>query len=217
MTEGFLASYIALWILVALLTIALAALARQIGLLHRRIAPVGARIMNVGPSIGETISSFSGTDIHGRSVAIPSPDRRNTALVFVSPTCPACDQLAPALRSVAQHERSHLRVVLGSFNGDDIKNREYAIQHSLGQLEYILSPDLAHAFGILTTPYVVLIDGGGVVRSKGLVNSREHIESLFNAADDGYESIQAFQFGGQTDGTGGQRALVGVSPNEQTR
>ena len=53
-------SYIALWILVIFLTLALAALARQIGILYRRLAPAGARIMNAGPTIGERIVPFTG-------------------------------------------------------------------------------------------------------------------------------------------------------------
>ncbi|MGH9884757.1 MAG: methylamine dehydrogenase, partial [bacterium] len=38
----------------------------------------------------------------------------------------------------------------------------------------------------------VLIDASGVVRAKGLVNSREHLESLFEAMDHGVASIQEF-------------------------
>jgi methylamine dehydrogenase accessory protein MauD len=189
-----MASYIALWILVALLTVALASLAKQIGLLHRRIAPVGARIMNVGPSIGDTITPFIGTDIHGSSVSIPSPDGRTTAVVFVSSTCAACDELAPALRSIAEHEKANLKIVLASFNGDEATNRAYATKHDLGHLDFIFSPDLARTFSILTAPYALLVDRMGVLRTKGLVNSREHIESLLNTVDGGYESIQAFQF-----------------------
>jgi hypothetical protein len=37
-----------------------------------------------------------------------------------------------------------------------------------------------------------LIDAAGVVRSKGLVNSREHLESLFEASERGVASIQQF-------------------------
>ena len=39
-------------------------------------------------------------------------------------------------------------------------------------------------------PYAVLLDGSGVVRAKGLVNSREHLESLFEAVERGVASIQ---------------------------
>jgi methylamine dehydrogenase accessory protein MauD len=39
-------------------------------------------------------------------------------------------------------------------------------------------------------PYAVLLDGAGVLRAKGLVNSREHLESLFEARERGVASLQ---------------------------
>jgi len=199
MTVVFITSYIALWILVALLIVALSALAKQIGLLHRRMAPNGARIMNAGPSIGDTITILNATDIHGKAVRVPSSDALHTALVFVSSSCPVCDELAPALRSMAEHEKVGLKIVLASFNGDEGKNREYAAKHALDNLEFVFSPDLAHTFSVLMAPYAVLIDRNGVVRNKGLVNSREQLESLLNAVDEGYESAQAFHFAHQRE------------------
>jgi len=150
--------------------------------------------MNAGPSIGETMTPFSGTDIHGKLVSIPSSDDRDTVLVFVSSTCPACEELAPALRSIAEHEKDDLKIVLATFNGDDAKNHAYATKHGLKDVEFVLSPDLANAFSVLTAPYAVLIDRVGVIRSKGLVNSREQLESLLNTVDEGFESMQAYRF-----------------------
>jgi hypothetical protein len=41
-------------------------------------------------------------------------------------------------------------------------------------------------------PFAVLLDEAGTIRSKGLVNNREQLESLFNAKELGVESIQNF-------------------------
>ena len=41
-------------------------------------------------------------------------------------------------------------------------------------------------------PYAVLIDERGIVRGKGLVNSREQLESLFTAKELGVASVQEF-------------------------
>ena len=38
----------------------------------------------------------------------------------------------------------------------------------------------------------MLIDGAGVLRAKGLINTREHVESLFEAMDRGVGSVQEF-------------------------
>jgi hypothetical protein len=41
-------------------------------------------------------------------------------------------------------------------------------------------------------PYAVLMDADGVVLSKGLVNSREHLESLIIAHEMGVKSVQDY-------------------------
>ena len=47
-------------------------------------------------------------------------------------------------------------------------------------------------FQISKLPYAVLIDESGTIRAKGLVNSREQLESLFTAKELGVASVQEF-------------------------
>ena len=47
-------------------------------------------------------------------------------------------------------------------------------------------------FQISKLPYAVLIDETGVIRAKGLINSREQLESLFTAKELGVASVQEF-------------------------
>jgi methylamine dehydrogenase accessory protein MauD len=48
------------------------------------------------------------------------------------------------------------------------------------------------AFKVGRLPYAVLIGEDGKVRGKGLVNSREQIESLFEAKELGVASVQQY-------------------------
>jgi methylamine dehydrogenase accessory protein MauD len=48
------------------------------------------------------------------------------------------------------------------------------------------------AYRIAKLPYAVLVDESGRVRAKGLVNSREQLESLFTARELGVASVQEF-------------------------
>ena len=41
-------------------------------------------------------------------------------------------------------------------------------------------------------PFAVLIGADGSLKSKGLVNTREHLESLIEAMDSGYATLQEF-------------------------
>jgi methylamine dehydrogenase accessory protein MauD len=57
---------------------------------------------------------------------------------------------------------------------------------------FLLSPVVGITYGIGKLPYAVLIDHEGILRSKGLVNSREHLESLLTAKEIGHASIQHY-------------------------
>ena len=52
--------------------------------------------------------------------------------------------------------------------------------------------ELGLGYRVGRLPHAVLIDETGVIRSTGLVNSREHIESLFEASERGVASLQEF-------------------------
>ena len=65
-------------------------------------------------------------------------------------------------------------------------------QHHLERVRYVLSPTLGISYQVGKLPYAVLLDAAGVILAKGLVNTREHLESLFEARDRGVASIQDF-------------------------
>ena len=54
------------------------------------------------------------------------------------------------------------------------------------------SAELGVAYGVSKLPYAALVDGAGVLRARGLVNTREHLESLLEAMDLGVGSIQEY-------------------------
>jgi methylamine dehydrogenase accessory protein MauD len=56
----------------------------------------------------------------------------------------------------------------------------------------VVSTDLGLAYQVGRLPHAVLIDAAGVIRARGLVNTREHLESLFEAQARGVASIQEF-------------------------
>ena len=65
-------------------------------------------------------------------------------------------------------------------------------EYRLGHLPYVNSPQLGMAYQVGKLPYAVLIDAQGIIRAKGLVNSREHLESLMVAEETGFGTIQAY-------------------------
>jgi len=193
MNIALLVSNISLWILLAGLALTVVALARQIGVLHERIAPAGALMVSGGPKVGEAAPVLEVSDINGRSLSIgvARADSRSLLLFFLSPNCPMCKSLLPVLKSAQKSEQDWLDIVLAS-DGDAAQQRTFVDEFTLGNFTYVLSSHLGLTYQVGKLPFAVLLDHNGIIRSKGLVNSREHLESLFEAKELGVASLQEY-------------------------
>jgi methylamine dehydrogenase accessory protein MauD len=193
-------------VLQLLLTLGLAVLlfglARQVGILHERVAPMGAMASDQGLAVGEMSPRLSVTTLVGDPLVLggASPESRSRLLLFVSPTCPVCKKLLPIARSFAHAER--LDVVLVG-DGDDAEQRSMVSEFGLEGVPYVNSPQVGMAFHVGKLPYAVLLDAAGVIRAKGLVNHREHLESLLIAEETGFGTIQAYLKAKQQAATNG--------------
>jgi methylamine dehydrogenase accessory protein MauD len=191
--DGFwLVSYVVLWLVVVLEAIVILALARQVGLLAVRVGPVGARMTNHGPKIGDPAPPLDTTDIAGRKVVLGANHNKRTLLLFMSPKCSSCQELLPGLRTLARTERSDLDIVLVSAEQDVAVNREYVEQHRLQSMPLIIGDDIAVLYQVGSLPYAVLVSKEGAVSAKGLVNNKAQLESLLNADEVGHASIQSY-------------------------
>ncbi len=193
MTPALLVSNALLWVLVLVLAGVVLALLRQIGVLHERIAPAGALAVRGGPKVGEGAPEMVLEDWSGRPLRVGgvAEDGLCTLLFFTSPTCPVCKTLLPVVASVAEAERSWLRVVVAS-DGPRAEHETFVTRHGLERGSYVLSAPLGLAYQVARLPYAVLVDEKGIVRASGLVNSREHLESLFEAKERGVATVQEY-------------------------
>lgn len=193
MNTALLVSNITLWILLGGLTFTVMALARQIGILHERIAPAGALMVSGGPKVGEASPVIEVSDINGTDLSIGAarPDKKSTLVFFLSPNCPVCKTLLPVLESSAKAEKDWLEIMLAS-DGDSAGQKAFIEQYKLQGFTYILSSNLGLTFQVGKLPFAILLDQDGIIRSKGLVNSREHLESLFEAKERGVASVQEY-------------------------
>lgn len=192
MTGVLLTSQILIWIAVIVLGVLGIALARQVGVLHERIAPAGALSLHQSVNIGDVVTPMQLTAMDGQAVAIGGTRAgRSQLLFFVSPDCPVCKSLLPVFKSAAASESDWLDAVLAS-DGDESKQRRMIMQHGLSSIPFVLSESLGRSLGVAKLPYAVLIDEVGKVAALGLVNTREHLESLFEAKERGVASIQEY-------------------------
>ncbi|HYL00372.1 MAG TPA: methylamine dehydrogenase accessory protein MauD [Steroidobacteraceae bacterium] len=186
-------SNVVLWVLVLALAAVVLALTRQLGVLHQRIAPAGALMLSRGLSVGEPAPVLELAALDGRElkVGLARDDGRSTLLLFVSPSCPVCKSLLPAVKSSRKDERSWMDVILAS-DGDAAAQREFVRAQGLEEIPYVVSAALGLAFQVSRLPFAALLDERGVLRARGLVNSREHLESLFEAKRLGVASLQEY-------------------------
>lgn len=153
MTGGvWIASYVMLWITVAVLGLTVVALLRQIGVLHGRLAPLGVHFAGEGPDRLAPAPAAPGVDY---------ADAPLTLVAFTAPGCAICEQLLPALRALRGQYRDV--VIHEILNGP-------AAAPVFGE------------FRVRSTPYFVAIDRAGIVRGRGVANSLEQIELLIEEA-----------------------------------
>lgn len=191
MTNLLIVSNVLLWVAFLGVTVVMLGLMRQVGLLHERSSPMGAMITDHGPDIGDKAPELDLKDFAGQAVKIggPSADGRQTLLMFTAPTCPVCDKLFPIIKSIARAEK--ISVVMIS-DGAPEEHRRFLDSHDLGEIRYVVSAEAGMAFQVGKIPYGVLLDPQGVIRAKGLTNTREHLESLLEADKTGFASLQQY-------------------------
>jgi hypothetical protein len=142
------ASYVALWVAVVVLGLAVVALLRQIGVLHARLAPMGVHFAGEGPEPGTRAPLPE---------VFPYGDAPLTLIVFTSPSCLVCAALRPSFDAL---RRGYTDLAVTEIDHDD------------------RSAPVFRAFQVSSTPYVVAVDRTGVVRGRGVANSLEQLEEL---------------------------------------
>ena len=191
MSDALFVSHLLLWALVVALAVVVAALARQIGVLHERISPAGALVGREGPRPGEPAPVVEALDAAGARLRVgaPDPSGASTLLLFVAPACPICKVVLPIARSL--RAREGLRLVIAS-DSSRAEHEAFLREHELERETVVNSAPLGLAWQVPRVPYAALIDAQGMVRARGLVNTREHLESLLEARDLGVASIQEY-------------------------
>ena len=191
MLTALIVSQILSWIVILGLGLALVALARQVGVLHARLAPAGALMTGKGPAVGEPAPVLDAHTLDGAPIAIgkPLPGGRMQLLLFVSAHCPLCKDLIPIARNFAKTEKLDI-VFVGD---DDIQEQRAMVARlDMGALAFVNSSIIGRSFHVDRLPHAVLIGDTGTLLSKGLVNSREHLESLITAHEMGVVSVQDY-------------------------
>ncbi len=153
-TEGWLGVGIAVALLVcAALTVAVLALAREVGMLRLQLGTQGAlEITGEGPEIGSQAADLA--DRIGRNGADLG------LAVFTSPGCHICQVLDPAIDSVARDPRV-----------------------AVARFDEAAEAELWRRLGIPGSPFALALDREGTVLAKGTFNNLAQLESVLATAE----------------------------------
>lgn len=168
-------------------------LVRQVGVLYERIAPAGALMVGQKLQVGARAPQMRVPDVNSSneiSVGYEQADK-SQLLFFVSPDCPVCKSLLPIVKSVRSTEQLWLDVVLAT-DYDEAETKAFIAEHDLSSFAFANSRSLGESLGVAKLPYGILVDDTGIIKSLGLINSREHFESLFIAKETNTASIQSY-------------------------
>ncbi|PZU74663.1 MAG: methylamine utilization protein MauD [Rhizobium sp.] len=191
MITALIVSQVLTWIVLGLTVVTCIAMARQLGVLYERVAPVGALTSGSGPTVGTLAPQITLRDLDGALVQVggSAPADTHRLLMFISPHCAICKKLIPIALNFARRENLSV-----TFAGDDEEQDQQMMRQAQGieRFPFINSGELGRLYGVDKLPHAVLLDSDGTIVAKGLVNSREHLESLINARDMGLASVQEY-------------------------
>ena len=157
MTGWWAVAFVVQWVLVVILFVVVMALARQIGTLHLRLGPRGAlEIDTEGPPLGEAPPPRPAELDGGGRVMLGGPGPLRLVL-FVSPSCPICEEVKPSVPA--------------------------AVSSAGLAAQLVHDPEAERRWNVPGTPFAVVMDPVGVVRSKGTVNNLEQLEGLVDTAE----------------------------------
>jgi hypothetical protein len=150
-------------------------IARQVGLILVRVGPAVPKDLDAAP-IGLPVDDFSLRDIFGNGVTVAAHAR--ALVLFVSPRCDACTSLIPGLKTFASSPPQPTQIVAVTCRDLTPDDYEYAAQLSGLGIRYVADPAVCAQLAMESPPYAVLIEHGAI-RSKGIVNSLQHLEGLY--------------------------------------
>lgn len=152
-------------------------LARQIGVLHERLAPIGVQPVLSGLQAGQALPQVTARTLADAPVAIGgiSATGRAMMLMFVSADCPVCKRALPVARGVAQEHGVDL-VLIGE--GDVAALSAMAQRTPLEGVPLLVSMELLLLMQIGRLPTLVVLDPRGVITARDVASSRREIEAL---------------------------------------
>jgi methylamine dehydrogenase accessory protein MauD len=225
-----LVSSIALWLLVLLLGFLLLGAVRALGIVKWQLeqlqATTPSRLGRDGLRVGKKAPAFSlpcvppfnhrlrfGKGGKGGDVSLADFAGRKVLLMFTQSGCSPCKAIVPELNWVEQRGTHQVLVVN---NGDPEKTRLWAQEVDarfpvLAQENHALSK----RFQVFATPFAFLIDEKGIIVSKGIAGSKQHLNFVLSGAGKAAEKHVSNSTGDLADEDPSEKSLPFSIPSKE--
>ena len=166
-------SYIILWILFVPLLLLNLVLFRQLGIM---VMGTARGVNNSGIPVGNKIPNISTYTRINNEIWEPSMlDKEPTLVFFGSPHCAECKEIMPELDGVESKYGVKTLIILLT----DLETANNYVTNNNIKTTTIVGPsNIAEDFDIVGTPFAYGVNKDGVITGKGLINSREQLESI---------------------------------------
>jgi methylamine dehydrogenase accessory protein MauD len=154
----------------AIVSVILYLVLRQLGFVLHRVGPPGARGGVDGPRIGENIQ-------HAFPDVVRRLRQRPRLIVFVAEACSICGAVKAGAQELARTWRQDADILL-VYDCESAEQSSSSLVEQAPGLYSIQDCNLRLALGVRFVPYGLVSDASGYVVGKGLVNEISHLESL---------------------------------------
>jgi methylamine dehydrogenase accessory protein MauD len=187
-----LISNLALLVVVAGLALVVFSLARQIGILHERTAPLGVLRAAQPVAEGSEVPELQMPTLAGGRVGLrdASAAGKWTALLFVAADCPICKSVLPAYLDQL-HDHSGTLAGFWVSDGTDMGTYPAYVQaHGLDAARYLISQELGLHLQVRQLPSLILIDAAGRLAANRVVDSPRQLHATFRDLQPGHVQSQ---------------------------
>jgi len=180
--EGiWLVSYIVLWAIVLVLILLVILLYRQLGIMYLGSAEGVSRD---GLAPGAKAPDFNLTDQYGNAQRLTDYRGKPTVLLFGSPHCSPCRILLPQLHDWAKAHPDVGVLWLNAASEEESLKMVSDTGATLPIVPYTPQENLMDKYRVRVTPFMFLVDESGIVKVKGLVNTKSGMDLYYKEYKD---------------------------------
>ncbi len=185
MNAVWVVSMVLQWVVIALLSLLVLSLIRQLGALNIRLNALRESSDEAGPALHTRLPAHELTLADGSAATVGGPRQNPALVVFFSPSCGACEALPDAITKLTNESTNGQAPldVLAVLSSDRAAAAQFATEKQMTGVPVAASEDFPeHYIPRNGVPYAVALTPDGIVAARGKPKSLAHLREMAQAA-----------------------------------